>query len=123
MVASLTHSPKSSRTSAHKHPLQGMHHIKAKISDLQLQYDALLKQRQQDIAHLITALDLASLEDKILVGGFLYIRDKTIAQDAIMEVWRDAGERFLRRPKSQKSRPSQQTEVAAPKAQSPQKSS
>jgi hypothetical protein len=100
-----------------------MHHIKAKISDLQLQYDALLKQRQQDIAHLITTLDLTSLEDPILVGGLLYIRDKTVAQDAIMEVWRNAGERFLRRPKSQKSRLSQQTETAAPKTQSPQKSS
>lgn len=123
MAASLTHSPKSNRTPSHKHTLQGMHQIKAKISDLQLQYDALLKQRQQDIAHLITILDLAPLEDQILIGGFIYIRDKTIAQDAIMEVWRNAGERFLRRPKSQKSRPSQQTEPAAPKAQSPQKSS
>ena len=123
MAASLTHSPKSNRTSAHKHPLQGMYHIKAKISDLQLQYDALLKQRQQDIAHLITTLDLTSLEDPILVGGLLYIRDKTVAQDAIMEVWRNAGERFLRRPKSQKHRPSQKTEVPAPKAQSSQKSS
>ncbi len=123
MAASLTHSPKTNRTPARKHPLQGMHHIKAKISDLQLQYDSLLKQRQQDIAHLITTLDLASLEDQILVGGLLYIRDKTIAQDAVMEVWRDAGERFLRRPKSQKHSPSQRTETAAPKSQSPQKSS
>lgn len=123
MTASLTHSHKSSRTPTHKHPLQGMYHIKAKISDLQLQYDALLKQRLQDIAHLITTLDLASLEDQTLVGGLLYVRDKTIAQDAIMEVWRDAGERFLRRPKSQKHRPSQRTETAVPKAQSSQKSS
>lgn len=123
MAASLTHSPKAYRPPSHKHTLQGMHHIKAKISDLQLQYDSLLKQRQQDIAHLITTLDLASLEDQVLVGGLLYIRDKTIAQDTAMEVWRDAGERFLRRPKSQKSRPSQQTEAPAPKAQSSQKSS
>lgn len=123
MAASLTHPHKSSRTPTHKHPLQGMYHIKAKISDLQLQYDALLKQRQQDIAHLITILDLASLEDPILMGGFLYIRDKIIAQDAIMEVWRNAGEQFLRRPKSQKHSPSQKIEPATPKAQSPQKSS
>ena len=123
MTASLTHSQKANQLPARKLPLHGMQQIKAKISDLQLQYDSLLKQRQQDIAHLITTLDLASLEDQILIGGFLYIRDKTIAQDAIMEVWRNAGERFLRRPKSQKSRPSQQTEPAAPKAQSPQKSS
>lgn len=108
---------------SHQRTLQGIRQIEAKITDLQHQYDHLLKQRQQDIAQLITTLDLASLEDQTLVGGFLFIKDKVASQASIVEDWQHAGARFLRRFKPQKHRPSQKTETAAPKPQSSQKSS
>ena len=74
--------------------------LKSKISDLQSQYQHLLPQRQQDIAALITSLDLASMEDTFLVGGLMFIKDKVAIQDPIVEGWRKAGERFLRQTKS-----------------------
>jgi len=106
-----------------KNPLQGMHQIKAKVTVFQQQYDHLLQQRQQDIAKLISTLDLATLEDQTLVGALLFIKDQVSAQDKMLEVWQDAGERFLRRSKSKKNSSSQQTQASPPKAQSSQKSS
>lgn len=85
------------------HPLQGMHQIQSKIFDLQTQYERLLKERQQAITTLITNLDLAALEDHLLMGGLLFVKDKTTTKDPIMEVWRDAGEKFLRRTKPRNS--------------------
>jgi hypothetical protein len=100
-----------------------MQQIKTKITSLQHQYDEFQKQRQQDIAHLITTLDLSELDDQSLVGALLYIKDKVVSQDSIAEVWRDAGERFLRRSKPRKHRHAKQAEASSPKAQSSQKSS
>ena len=77
-----------------------MRQLESKISDLQTQYQRLLPQRQQDIATLITFLDLASMEDAALVGGLMFVKSKVTTQDPIVEGWRNAGERFLRQTKS-----------------------
>lgn len=126
MSASLNLTPgsqqKLSRTSQ-KNPLQEMLQIKTKITALQHQYDHLLQQRQQDIAQLITALDLASLEDQILVGALLFIKDKIAIQDPMVEDWQQAGMRFLRRPQSKEHSPSQPAQASPSKTQSSQKSS
>jgi hypothetical protein len=74
-----------------------MRQLASKIAELQKQYQHHLKQRQQDIASLITTLDLASFEDNILIGGLMYLKDKITTEDSIVEGWRDAGDRFLRR--------------------------
>lgn len=83
-----------------------MRQLQSKISDLQVQYQHLLPQRQQDIATLLTFLDLASMEDASLVGGLLFVKDKVITQDPIVEGWRSAGEKFLRQTKSKNKAPS-----------------
>ena len=74
-----------------------MRQLESKISDLQTQYQRLLPQRQQDIATLITYLDLASMEDASLVGGLMFVKNKVTTQDPIVEGWQSAGEKFLRR--------------------------
>ena len=79
---------------------KSMRQIASKISDLQVQYQHLLTQRQQDIAALITSLDLASMEDASLVGGLMFVKNKVTTQDPIVEGWRNTGERFLRQTKS-----------------------
>jgi hypothetical protein len=87
--------------------LQGMHHLEAKISGLQAQYQRLLKERQQDITNLLSTVDFIHLDDHTLLGGLLFLKEKTTSQDiankSLMEAWRDAGEKFLRRTK-QKTR-------------------
>ncbi len=123
MAASLERTSTSHRTPSRIQPLQGMNQTKAKIIAIQHQYDEFQKQRQQDIAHLITTLDLTDLDDETLVGGLCLIKDKTATQDSIMEVWRDAGERFLRRSKPRECRPAQQAEAPSPKGQSSKSSS
>ena len=85
---------------------KSMRQIASKISDLQVQYQHLLTQRQQDIATLIASLDLASMEDTLLVGGLIFVKNKITAQDPIVEGWRNAGERFLRQTKSKNTAPS-----------------
>ncbi len=50
--------------------------LESRISDLQNQHQRLLKERQQEIAILLTAVDLAHLDDKILVGGLLFLKEK-----------------------------------------------
>ena len=97
--------------------------LEIKISTLQTQHQTLLKDRQQEIAGLITSLELAHLEDNLLIGALLFLKNKITTQDPILEAWRDAGERFLRRSKSKKQPPTLPLEKAAPKPQSSQKSS
>ncbi len=97
--------------------------LESKISTLQSQHQTLLKDRQQEIAALITSLELAHVEDSILFGSLLFLKDKIITQDPILEVWRDAGDRFLRRSKSKKQPPTLPLETAAAKSKPSQKSS
>ena len=85
---------------------KSMRQIASKISDLQSRYQRLLTQRQEDIAILITSLDLASMEDASLVGGLMFVKSKVTTQDPIVEGWRNAGERFLRQTKSKNTAPS-----------------
>ena len=73
-----------------------MRQLESRISDLQTQHQVLLKERQQEIAILISVLDLAHLDDKTLLGGLLFLRDKITTQDPMVEAWHTAGEKFLR---------------------------
>lgn len=76
-----------------------MRQLKSKISELQKHYQLLLKERQTDIAALIPMADLAHLDDKTLMGGFLFLKEKISTEDPIMEAWHVAGEKFLRQHK------------------------
>jgi hypothetical protein len=77
-----------------------LHHLKSKVSELQNQYQQILKEREHEIAVLLSTIELAHLDDKTLLGGLLFLKDKITTQDPIMEVWYAAGEKFLRQHKS-----------------------
>jgi cell division protein ZapA (FtsZ GTPase activity inhibitor) len=62
-----------------------LHQLESKISELQSQHRLLLKERQQEIAALLTMLDLSSVNDKILTGGLLFLKEKITTQSSIME--------------------------------------
>jgi hypothetical protein len=98
-----------------------MRQLKSKIADLQNQYQHHLKQRQQDIASLITTLDLSSLEDNILIGGLLHLKDKITTEDSIVEGWRNDGDRFLRRRTPKRTSTSETTATSLKPHQSSQK--
>ena len=83
---------------------QKLRQLESKISTLQSQHQNLLKDRQQEIAGLITSLDLAQVEDNILLGSLLFLKNKIATQDPILEAWRDAGDRFLRRKQKKSPR-------------------
>ena len=80
---------------------KNMQRLASKISDLQSLYEQQAKRRQEDIAHLLSWVDLTQLDDAVLMGAFLFIQNKITTQDPILEDWNDAGARFLRQPKSQ----------------------
>lgn len=73
------------------------------MSALQEEYKKRLLQRQQAIASLIVTLDLAHIDDQLLIGGLLFLKDKITIQDSLVEDWRSAGDRFLRWKKSKNS--------------------
>ena len=100
-----------------------MRQLESRISDLQKKHQHLLAQRQQDIAALITTLDLVHIEDKILIGGLMFLKDKITTQSPIMEGWLNAGERFLRQIKSKKCNTSKTNVTTLSSNQLPQKHS
>ena len=103
---------------------RGMHHIKTKISALQEEYQKLLTQRQRDIASLIATLDLAHIDDQLLIGGLMFLKEKITTKDQLIKDWQDTGERFLRQAKkSQKLNPSKKASSPSPAHQSSQKHS
>ena len=59
----------------HGRHLRGMHQLESKILDLQNQYQSLLKERQQEITHLLSAIGLAHLDDHTLLGGLLFLKE------------------------------------------------
>ncbi len=85
--------------------------LESKISTLQAQHQAALKERQKEIATLLTSLDLASLDDTVLIGGLLFVKDKIANKDSLVEVWQDVGTRFLRRPTSKRGHSSLTSKV------------
>ena len=98
--------------------------IESKISDLQSKKQYLLKERQKEIVALIATLDLSSLEDKVLIGGLQFLKQRITVQDPIVEVWHNTGERFLRHTKrSKRLNFSKKDTTPLSKHQSPQKQS
>lgn len=122
----------STKRSRGRH-VKDMHQLKAKISTLQSQYQQLAQQRQEDIASLLSWVDLTSVEDTLLMGAFLFVKDQITTKDstglALTEAWQDAGEKFLRRTKSKpysqvpsaENKSSKQTTAVKAMSQSPQK--
>ncbi|MBP9777471.1 MAG: hypothetical protein KBD36_06505 [Alphaproteobacteria bacterium] len=82
-------------------PAKNMQRLASKISDLQSLYQQQARRRQEDIVHLLSRVDLASVDDSILMGAFLFIHNKLTTKDPLVEDWNDTGLRFLRQPKSQ----------------------
>lgn len=99
--------------------IRGIHQLKSKITTLQTQYQKLLTHRQQDIASRIATLDLADMDDQLLMGGLIFLKEKITTQDPIMENWRNAGERFLRKTKPKRQSTSKPTAPSSSSNQSP----
>ncbi|MBT5389432.1 MAG: hypothetical protein HOL16_01825 [Alphaproteobacteria bacterium] len=78
--------------------------IEKKIADFQEKHNRLLEQRQKDISALIATLNLSHIDNKTLMGGLIFLREKITTEDPMVEVWRDVGGRFLRRTGKEKSR-------------------
>ena len=82
-------------------PAKNMQQIASKISGLQALYQQQAQRRQEQIATLLSRVDLTSVDDSILMGAFLFIHNKITTKDPIVEDWQNTGARFLRQPKSQ----------------------
>jgi hypothetical protein len=86
---------------AHGRPSKNMQRLASKISELQSLYQQQSQRRQEQIAALVSRVDLTSVNDPILMGAFLFIQNKLTTKDPIVEDWNNAGIRFLRQSKSQ----------------------
>ena len=70
--------------------------LESKISALKAEQDQLLQQQANHIAKIILRLELGHGEMSTLTGCLLMFRDKVSANATELEVWRLAGEKFLR---------------------------
>ncbi|MEY3238040.1 MAG: hypothetical protein RI883_2141 [Bacteroidota bacterium] len=75
-----------------------------KISDLQVKIKKLEETKAQleatrnsEIAAIITRLDLSSIDDEVLTGGLLHLKELLQTSDKQQEEWRASGRKFLRR--------------------------
>ena len=101
MNASLkTKSPQ--KNDRRKQSIRNIRQIESKMTNLQHQYQQLLKVREQELATLMSRLNLSSVEDQLLVGGLMFIREKIEHSDQILEDWQKAGDHFLRQTKKEK---------------------
>lgn len=80
-----------------------MRQIESKIAALQSQRQHLLEKRNLEISRLICKLDLASFDNKILMGGLLHLDHVLTSDPAKKESWRAAGEKFLRKSRNLKN--------------------
>lgn len=81
-------------------PAKNMQQLASKISGLQVLYQQQAQCRQEQIATLLSRVDLTPVDDSILMGAFLFIQNKITTKDLIVEDWNAAGMRFLRQSKS-----------------------
>ena len=96
--------------------------IESKISKLQAEQQELLKQHLLDVVDLMSKMDLTQIDVKVLSGGLLFLRDKVSTHDPIMEDWRQAGERFLRKHRTKRKSSSKKIAQADTTAQPMQSS-
>src|SRR5260221_2702214 len=83
--------------------------LESKISKLDSQKQDLLKQRLDETAELMSKLNLANLNDKLLVGALLFIQERITRGDPMTEDWHQAGERFLRKNRANRKSSSKKT--------------
>ncbi len=80
-----------------------MQQIESTIAVLERTRKNLLEQRNQEIAQLISRIDLASIDNKTLMGGFLHLSHTLNTDPSKKEEWRIAGEKFLRKSRNIKN--------------------
>lgn len=90
--------------------------LKKKIAQLETTYQSLLQDRADELSQYICALGLDDVDDKTLIGGLLFIKQKIMNADEIKEDWQAAGTRFLR---SKRSRFNSKKSIASQKSHMP----
>ena len=74
-----------------------LHDIQTKIKKLQQVKNSIQEKRSAEIVKLISRIGLDEIDDSVLAGALLFLRDK-LSEDAKMkEEWLAAGMKFLRR--------------------------
>lgn len=86
--------------------------LESKLSILKVQHQHLLSERQKEVVALLGSIELTSMEDDILLGAFLFLKDKVTTQDPIVEDWQEAGRRFFRRTRQKHSASSKKVTTA-----------
>ena len=80
-----------------------LNNIQAKIKKLQQHQNSIQEKRTAEIAKLISRAGLYEIDDSVLAGAFLFLRDKLEEDTKMKEEWLVAGQKFLRRKSSTKT--------------------
>ncbi|KKB96216.1 hypothetical protein SZ25_00698 [Candidatus Arcanobacter lacustris] len=77
---------------------------KAKIIDLEEKIKKLTQEKKDlenkrniEVANLISKVGINDIEDELLVGALVSMKESIVNKDKVIEVWLDAGRKFLKR--------------------------
>lgn len=84
--------------------VQKIDSLEQKIISLKQEREKLKQIRREEILKLLAIIDLDDIDDSILLGGFQFIKDSVSEKTQLMEDWQNAGEKFRKAPRKQKSK-------------------
>lgn len=70
--------------------------IDTRIQKLMAEKNELVKNRSQEIAELITTINLTLIDEHVLVGALLSLKEDVINNTSNIEIWRQMGAKFFR---------------------------
>ena len=79
--------------------LQKIQKMEAQMRDLKSDYEKALNARLEKITPLLKEMKLAHMEEAILVGAFLDIKEKSLLNDPALETWKKNGQKVLKNSK------------------------
>lgn len=65
-----------------------------------------LKERLPEITSLLQKLDVASVDDSVLTGVLLFMKEKISQKDPLLDEWRKNGEKYFRKKRKKTLAPS-----------------
>ena len=84
--------------------LKKLSNIEDKIQKLQDERERIKLKRSADITKIIHRINIDHIDDSILVGALLYLKDKIETDQKLEEEWLAAGRKFLRRKQPAKTK-------------------
>jgi len=79
--------------------LQKIQKMEAQMRDLKSEYEKAIDGRLENIASLLKETGVAHMEDDLIVGALLFLKEKALSKDPLTETWKKNGQKYLKTSK------------------------